>query len=545
MKNEFFLATIASILSISLFSCAEAQKPVPEPPDPTPIPHPEPDPEPDPEPEPDEFEGYEIKNEDAVRPTTGVEPFYIYGINDFHGAIKEDGFQMGLGYLGSFMKEKTSEQNSLFIDSGDTWQGSLESNFNRGKLINEVFENANLSVRTCGNHDFDWGLEAFENNVKSTAFPNLAANVYDYTWDSKTVGQNQQKQLGKSYATYVLDNGLKVGIIGTIGEDQITSISTQLVQNITFTDQNEKIKEVSDFLRTKKNCDVIIASTHASFDQMNCDAITEVSRVSNKRYVDFVLNAHTHQQENFKINDVCFAQFGAYGQVIGQATLYYDFEDNQLIDSFTSVKSYSSSMVKEELSYKIDDEIKTIIDKYDKDTKDLGSQVLSRNFSGPFYSSEQLPNLMAEAIYEEAKNEGFTVDFAFTNSARASHYDTAMNYSDLYSIFPFDNYIPIIKVRGKQSCNMLRFRNNIYKADPNISINYNDTYTVACIDYVAFHCNSERDYDNFPGFEVVDYLKKDGEIYTYRNILKDYLLNNPEKTFNSSYYSFDNPIFSR
>lgn len=524
--RKFILASITPLLCLSLFSCTQGGGK-------------------EPEPVAEKFDGYEIKNDSASRPTSGIQPFYIYGINDFHGAVKEDGYQMGLGYLGTFMKEKTSEPNTLFIDSGDTWQGSLESNYNQGKLINEVFENAKLSARIAGNHDFDWGLDVFENNVKSTTIPNLAANVYDYNWDDKTTGNNQQSQLGKSYATYVLDNGLKIGIIGMIGEDQITSISTQLVKNITFVNQIEKTKQISDFLRAKKNCDVIILSTHASFDQIDSAPLTKVSKNTNKRYVDLVLNAHTHREEYHTVNKVHFDQFGGYGEIVGEVTMYYNFDTNTLVDESTNSTSYSSYSVKSDLNFKIDPEIQSILDRYNEETKDLGSQVLSNKLSGSFYSSEQLPNLMAEAIYEEAKNEGYTVDFAYTNYARASHYNSTMTYSDLYNIFPFDNSVPIIKVKGKQSANMLRYRNNVYKANPEIRINYNDTYNVACLDYLAFHCNAERDYDNFPGYEVVDYLKKDGKIYTYREILKDYLLKNQEKTFESSYYSFTNPIFSR
>ena len=521
MRKNHLLILITSLLAITFSSCSTNN------------------------PEPDLFNGYEINNEHAVRPTSGIQQISIYGINDFHGAIKEDGYQMGLGYLGSFMKQRMLEQNSLFIDSGDTWQGSLESNYNRGKLINEVFENAKLSAKTVGNHDFDWGTDVLADNVKNSKIPNLAANVFDYTWSTKKMGNKQQEQFGKSYATYVLDNGLKVGIIGTIGEDQITSICTPLVQNIAFAEQTQKIKDISDFLRTKKNCDVIIASSHSSFDQMDSISLTKVSSVSNKRYVDLVLNAHTHQKESYKINDVYFAQFGGYGEVIGEIKMYYNFSTNQLVDSSTNITSYSSYQVKQELSYTVDTEIQSIIDRYDAQTKDIGSQVLSEKFDGSFYSSEQLPNLMTEAIALEAEKEGFSVDFAYTNVARASHYSTEITYSDLYNIFPFDNAVPVIKVSGKDACNMLRYRNNIYKVTPSISINYNDTYTVACIDYLAFHCDENRNYDSFPNLEIVGYLKKDNKDYYYREILKDYLLANPEKSFESSYYSFTNPIFSR
>lgn len=495
--------------------------------------------------EPDAYQGYEINTTKAKKPKKGIGKVSIYAINDFHGAVKEDGWQMGLGYLASFMKQKTSEPNTLFIDSGDTWQGSLESNYNRGNLIDEVFENAKLSTRVIGNHDFDWGQNVLKSHVAANKFPSLAANVYGYDSKTKAMIEEQRSEFGKSYSTYVLDNGLKVGIIGVIGSDQITSISSNLVEGITFGDPNKEIKNVSDFLRTKKKCDIIIAATHASFDQLDAPAITKVSKVSNKRYVDLVLNAHTHKKESQRVNNVHFEQFGGYGEIIGNVELYYNFETNEVVYASTSVDSYSSSSVKSELNYKVDTEIKSIIDRYLEETDELGSQVLSTNFSGSFFSSEQLPNLMAEAVYSEAIKEGFTVDFAYTNYGRASHYNPTMTYSDLYNIFPFDNTIPIIEVTGKTAANMLRFNNCRYRANPELQIRYEGVYKVACLDYLAFHTDSNRDYDYFPEQKVLGYLTKNGENYTYREVLKDYLLANQDKAFESATYSFDNPIFAK
>lgn len=484
--------------------------------------------------------------EQPKRPTEGIEKFTIYAINDFHGAIKEEGTQMGLGYLGSYMLEKTkNEKNNLFIDSGDSWQGSLESNYNEGKVINDVYNYANISARVVGNHDFDWGLNTLGRIIKDEcSYPTLSANIYGYDWSKKEVGLRQE-QYGKQYVIYTLPNAVKVGIIGTIGEEQITSISSQLVDTITFTEQNREIQSISDYLRTEEKCDVIIAASHSSYDQIDSEALTKISNVSKKRYVDLVLNAHTHQEETFTKNNVKFAQFGGYGELIGKIDMYYDFKKNEVVDLSTNVSSISAASVKRELNYKINSGIQSIIDTYDAETKNLGSQVLSTNFSGSFFSSEQLPNLMAEAIYNESINEGFTVDFAYTNYARASHYNSTMTYSDLYNIFPFDNSVPIIEVTGKQAANMLRFQNFIYRADPNLSIRYEGVYKVACLDYLAFHCDENRDYNYFPGATVLGYLRKNNQNYCYREILKNYLLANPEKTFAASDYSCSNPTFAR
>ena len=202
---------------------------------------------------------------------------------------------------------------------------------------------------------------------------------------------------------------------------------------------------------------------------------------------------------------------------------------------------------KDDLSFSLETYriIQKIVDKYDAETKDLGSQVLSTKFTSPFYSSEQLPNLMAEAIAVEAKKEGFTVDFGYTNYGRASHYNTTMTYSDLYNIFPFDNTVHIIEVTGKDAANMLRFKNNIYRADPTLQIRYEGKYKVACLDYLAYHCDNKRNYDFFPILTKLGKLTKNNEDYKYREIAKDYLLANKDKQFNADDYSFLNPRFAR
>ena len=47
-------------------------------------------------------------------------------------------------------------------------------------------------------------------------------------------------------AQKALDNGLKVGVVGVIGSSQITSICSQLVQDVCFTDHIAKAKEEKD-----------------------------------------------------------------------------------------------------------------------------------------------------------------------------------------------------------------------------------------------------------------------------------------------------------
>ncbi len=89
-------------------------------------------------------------------------------------------------------------------------------------MITDVYNAAGMSARTIGNHDFDWGIDALVENTTASyhgyATPVLAANVYDFDWESKIIGTTQQSQIGREYATFTLESGIKVGVVGAISD---------------------------------------------------------------------------------------------------------------------------------------------------------------------------------------------------------------------------------------------------------------------------------------------------------------------------------------
>lgn len=482
----------------------------------------------------------------SMQEGNNVATIELYGINDLHGAVTTE---IGLINLGTYMKSKTDQINTLFIDSGDTWQGSVESNVNKGNLITDVFSYARLSARTIGNHDFDWGLDALRANTARSyndyTIPTLGANIYDYNFETKKVGNTQQSDLGKEYVIYTLENGLKVGIIGVIGKSQITSISTDKVKNIIFTNHISKIKELSDELRVNKGCDVIIASEHDGFSYEEIE-LTYISPVSNKKYVDFVFNGHTHQNECYNENGVYFAQCGADGDAVGHATLKYNLITEEITTSYEVFNT--NEVIREVNTIGQDPTIVSIVNDYARVSDPIGSRVLSTKMSGTFDRDEELVNLMCEAVYQECVAENIDVDFTYCNDARTdiyAHLNGEVTYKDIFKAFPFDNVVYIISIKGEACLNELVTYNCVYNTGIN-SVYTNNTYKIAALDYLAFHSNSNRQYDYFPGAISLDYLKKaDGSPYYYRDILADYLESHPNKCFYASNYSSSETKFSK
>ena len=460
----------------------------------------------------------------------------IYATNDIHGQIESQADRLSLITLMSYLNDKGKQDNTLLLDQGDTWQGSIYSNYNHGELITDVMNYVKYDARTVGNHDFDWGISYLESNSQRSydgyKTPVLAANVYDYDFATKQVGNIQQSNIGTTSISYTLENGLKVGIIGTIGKDQITSITSLYTQNIAFISHIDVIKEEATKLR-KDGCDIVISCCHAGQDDLLGNEL--------EKYVDLQLCGHTHRSETKTENGLLYAQFGSYNKYAGHIQLTYNTFTGKI--SYTAIDTLDDYDIRHEVE--VDETISNIVETYNEECNEVAREVVASNVTGEFYSSGTLPNLMCKAVYNEAVSSGYNVDLAYCNNARASIYSSSWTYADLYQAFPFDNEIYIIEVSYSEMLNEIGKYNFVCRS-PSFSgtIEQGKTYKVACIDYLAFHTDANRTYDYFPENNG-RFLGKLSD--NYRIILKKWLKNNGYSSgtkLSSSDYSSYNQEFS-
>ena len=477
--------------------------------------------------------GYE--KEEEIPPVPPVSETYtldIYATNDIHGQIEENNNRMDIATIGTFLKERSNEDNTLLLDQGDSWQGSIYSNYNRGALVNDVMCEARYDARTVGNHDFDWGVEPLVNNTSRSyndyTIPVLAANVYDYDFINKKVGTTQLEEIGQKTVTYTLENGLKVGIVGVIGSPQITSISSNYVMDVAFIDHIKVIKEEATKLR-EDGCDFVIASIHAGQEEvMNQDI---------EQYVDLVLCGHSHRYETYKdsATGVYYAQFGSYNQYIGH--LHFEFNEEKQLTS-TVVDALNKRRVETQVD-KIDEEITKIVNKYKSECDEEANVIVASN-AEYFSRYDTAVNLMCEAMLDASFKAGYEdVILSYCNVSRNNLNSGTWTYADLYQSFPFDNEVYIVDIKGSDVLNEIKTNNNLCYSSTFIDkgIDRNKTYRIAVIDYLLFHTNEARYYNYFRSFNGEYVAKLDDN---YRIILKNYLIDNgysSGKRLSSSNYS--------
>ena len=484
----------------------------------------------------------------SVPPVTGTADINIFAINDFHGQIEVQSGRAGLVKTYSYFKaQRDLNPDALLLDQGDTFQGSIYSNYNHGQLITDVMNYCQFDARTIGNHDFDWGTSALKSVAESSysgyKTPTLGANLVDYDFDTRTTTGTFRDDLGVvKTTTRVLQNGIKVGIVGVIGTDQITSINTIMAKDFVFYNHIQTIKMEATNLKEFGECDVVICCVHApASSSMGYDL---------GDYVDLVLCGHSHEFELEHEDDLYYAQFGSYSQAVGNITLTYDFAKHKVTS--TTVNEINTDT----LSNVSDDAtIVSLLNQYSQQCDNEASEVLVKNASGSFYSSGALPRVMARAIYDKAVTEGYTIDLAILNNARASLYTGTWKYSHIYQAFPFDNLIFIAQVKGSELIKeLVQYTNYFCRSESfnDTSFVSNNTYTIACIDYMFFHTGL-RTYNDNPYYRNYDYFNVTAGNYigqlnkNYREILKDWLIshNYPNSgTLSATDFDTNNPRFA-
>lgn len=456
----------------------------------------------------------------------------FYAINDFHGSTEK------MSTVGGYLKEqKNNNANTVLINSGDMFQGSMESNSNYGKLLTDCMDIVGFDAFVYGNHEFDWGLQQLEKLATGSNVPFLGANIYHWNASTRQWG-TFASEFAQKYVVKTLDNGLKIGIIGVIGEKQITSISSNLVQTIGFKEPLPIIKELATELRSEQSCDIVVVSAHASprglvgESEKKNDPEEPTSAYDLEKYVDAVFCAHSHRQQNFTVDGIPFIQGGSYGSHVSHVKFS--------VSATGSVSCTTQENISYMRSWPNLLDVTELIDNSNDKIKDERNQVVT-TLSSSLNENPAMARLVSRAIAEYSKNQGYDIALAMVNTARKTLSGGTVTYSDLYESIPFDNVVYIAKVKGSDIINEVNYGNYYWRSSGE-AIESNKWYTIAVIDYLLFHQNDNRVYNYFPsaftsGFEPIAITNSNYDVYNYRLITRDYLLAN---TIDANDYLYNN-----
>ncbi len=412
--------------------------------------------------------------------------FDIYAVNDLHGKIVENGSQPGVDELTTYFKQaRENNPNTIVFSSGDTWQGMAESNLTQGTILTEWMNEVGFASMTLGNHEYDWGESAIEANAALAQFPLLGINVYD--------SQTNQREAYAKPSIMVEQNGVKIGIIGAIG-DCYGSISGEVRNGFYFKTGNELtdlVKAESTFLRAQ-GADMIIYSLHDGYGESNPSATMSNDSIASyydielsDGYVDIVFEGHSHQQYSFKDSKgVYHVQGGGDNRGISRAKVDINFANESC--KVNSAKIVSASAY---ASLSGDPIVDTLLDKYADKIAKVNEEI---GYNQRLRNSYEVADLVAKLYYENAQEkwgEEYDVVLGGGMISTRSPYELKAGkllYRDVYDILPFDNALVLCSISGekldKQFVNSTNDKYHVYY-EGSIDIDYSKTYYIVTDSY--------------------------------------------------------------
>ena len=284
----------------------------------------------------------------------------IMGTNDIHGAFFPQKVNInnniydygGLIYMGNYITNLREEWGNRFIwlDSGDQFQGGLESKISYGDIMTDFFNIMEINGSTIGNHEWDFKIDFLINRTSKAKFKYICSNIKNITTDNNIFLPNQ-------ISTSILNvDKIKIGIIG------LTTITTKItnknnVKDVEFLPYVNVIKEKSSELK-KNGTDVIILLLHlgveceikkeiklklglynkdSKFDE--CRKNDELYELLSKfnddnKYFDVIVSGHTHETVHQWIKGYPVISNIDQGKYFNLMYLYF----NKIGDKYTFLK---------------------------------------------------------------------------------------------------------------------------------------------------------------------------------------------------------------
>ncbi len=444
----------------------------------------------------------------------------LYAINDLHGKFDDSDADIGVDELTTYLKTMSAlDDHSLFLSSGDMWQGTAASNLTGGLIITDWMDELGFTSMTIGNHEYDWGEEAVIENAAAANFPLLGINIFDKD-------TNERVEYCKASVTVDLGK-IQVGIIGAVG-DCYSSISSDKVEGIYFKTGNDLTTLVTNEAQRLRSegVDLIVYSIHDGYNQ-NSSGIKNVagnlissyySSSLSRGVVDVVFEGHTHKSYVLRDGyDIYHLQGGGDNNGLSHAEMAVNYVTG-------TVKANVAEYVSESKYKNLDGDaiIGALLDKYAEQIA-IGEAVCGTNSATR--GSTYIRNLVAKLYYEYGVEKwGDSHDIVMGGgfiSVRSPYELEAgeVKYAQLASLLPFDNEILLCSISGRDllsrfvnttNSNYFIYPTNISEIDPNATYYIiTDSY---CAQYKANKLTVIESYGEgiYARDLVAEYIKKGG-----------------------------------
>lgn len=370
--------------------------------------------------------------------------------NDAHCGIED-----GIGYAGIAAYKAAYEKKGydvILVDNGDAIQGGPIGTLSKGLYIIDIMNALGYEVATIGNHEFDYGMDAFNAAKEKAEFTYVSANFCDL----------EGNPLLDPYVIHEL-GGWKVAFVGVATPETFTKSNPANFQDeegnyIYNFCQGEDganlyaaVQKAVD-AATAEGADVVVAMTHLGTDASSAP-YTSSDLIVNTTGIDAVLDGHSHsvwEQEivlNAAGEEVLLSSTGTKLANLGALSITADEEGNPVV----STKLHSESLFQDDEAAGFIASVKGL---YEESLNEVvASTEVALTVKDPATGERAVRSAETNLgdLCADAYRSMLGSDIAFVNGGgvRADIEAGDITYGQILNVHPFGNMACMIEISGQ------------------------------------------------------------------------------------------------
>ncbi len=381
----------------------------------------------------------------------------ILHTNDFHARFEpiskydsgcsEDSNAEGKCFGGSarlvtaLADARARSNNSILVDGGDQFQGTLFYTYYKGKLAAEMMNKLGYDGMTVGNHEFDDGPEVLRGFMDAVDFPVLMSNA-DFSGEELLADK-----LLKS--TVIERGGEKIGLIGLTPQD--TDELASPGPNVIFTDPSEAVQVEVDKL-TEMGVNKIIVLSHSGYG-------VDQKVAANTTGVDVIVGGHTNTLLSntsdraegpypTMVGNTAIVSAYAYGKFLGELNVTFN-DAGEIVEAAGEPIIMDAAVAEDEATKARIAEAAAPLDEIRNRVVAEAAEAIDGERGSCRAAECTMGNLIADAMLDRVKDQGVQIAIQNGGGIRASIDAGEVTMGEVLTVLPFQNTLSTFQVTGE------------------------------------------------------------------------------------------------
>ena len=408
-------------------------------------------------------------------PKDGEYTFRVLTTNDIHGCYfdslyvtdRTSNALTNVSWYADSIRVADGADNVILIDAGDCLQGDNAAYyFNYADTVSKhlfarMMEYVGYDAVVVGNHDIETGHPVYDRIRRTMDVPFLAANA---------IRTDNGKPYFQEYVT-LKRHGLKITVIGFTNPNIKSWLSPILWEGMTFESLLPMAQESVDRIVAKEKSDVVVVAVHAGTGEGDGSQLESqgLDLFNSLHGVDFVICAHDHRPVVHKNDSICLINAGSHCRNLGFGTVKVKVENGKVVSKTLDAEllPVDKNNVDKQMQQTFRPEFEAVKAFTLKEVGELKTELRTRDaYRG---MSDYMNLIHTLSIGCSPAQISFAAPLTFNGFVK----EGTLVYNDLFTIYPYENQLFVVKMTGKEIKDYLEFSydswiNTIDSADDHV-----------------------------------------------------------------------------